>query len=75
MVFKNKGNEYEKGKRGDLYLEVWVKEDEYFKCEGCDLFIEVLVFFIIIVLGYMIKVLFLRGGELELKIFRNVKDR
>lgn len=75
MVFKNKGNEYEKGKRGDLYLEVWVKEDEYFKREGCDLFIEALVFFIIIVLGYMIKVLFLRGGELELKIFRNVKDR
>lgn len=75
MVLKNKGNEYEKGKRGDLYLEAQVKEDEHFKREGCDLFIKAPVFFTTIALGHTIKVPSLKGDELELKIPRNARDK
>ncbi|WP_101019944.1 molecular chaperone DnaJ [Helicobacter pylori] len=75
MVLKHKGNEYEKGKRGDLYLEARVKEDEHFKREGCDLFIEAPVFFTTIALGHTIKVPSLKGDELELKIPINARDR
>ncbi|AFI05974.1 molecular chaperone DnaJ [Helicobacter cetorum] len=74
MVIQNKGNEYIKGRRGDLYLEARVKEDEHFKRQGCDLIIEAPVFFTTIALGHTIKVPSLKG-ELELNIPRNATDK
>ncbi|WP_104760654.1 molecular chaperone DnaJ [Helicobacter cetorum] len=74
MVFQGKGNEYEKNRRGDLYLEAIVEEDEHFKRQGNDLFIEAPVFFTSVALGATIKVPSLKG-ELELKIPPSARDK
>ena len=73
MRVAGKGNEY-KGHRGDLYLEIYVKEDETFKREGNDVFIEVPVFFTAAILGDTVKIPTLTEEEKELKIPAGVED-
>ncbi|BDQ29812.1 chaperone protein DnaJ [Helicobacter ailurogastricus] len=70
----NRGNEYQKGLRGDLYLEAIVGHDEHFLRDGCNIYIEVPVFFTSIPLGSKIMVPSLKK-ELELQIPPNTKDR
>lgn len=69
-----RGNEYQKGVRGDLYLEAVVEEDEHFVRQGSDIYIEVPVFFTSIPLGSKIMVPSLKK-ELELQIPPNTADR
>ena len=67
LVFRGKGNEVKKGKRGDLYFKVEVKEDSHFIRDGNDLHLDVPVFFTTIVLGGSIEIPTL-GGKAELHI-------
>ena len=69
-----KGNVAPDGTRGDLYIEVSVKEDEHFIRNGNDIYLEVPVFFTQIALGTEIKIPSLKG-ELNLKIPMNSKDK
>ncbi|WP_104695047.1 molecular chaperone DnaJ [Helicobacter salomonis] len=69
-----RGNEYQAGKRGDLYLEALVGADEHFVREGMHVFIEVPVFFTSIPLGSTIMVPSLKQ-ELELQIPPNTANR
>ncbi|WP_205585509.1 molecular chaperone DnaJ [Helicobacter mehlei] len=68
-----RGNEYQQGMRGDLYLEAVVEEDEHFVRRGNDIYIEVPVFFTSIPLGSKIMVPSLKK-ELELQIPPNTAD-
>ncbi|CRF50664.1 Chaperone protein DnaJ [Helicobacter heilmannii] len=70
----NRGNEYQRGLRGDLYLEAMVGEDEHFLRDGSHIYIEVPVFFTSIPLGSKIMVPSLKK-ELELQIPPNAQDR
>lgn len=69
-----RGNEMNDGSRGDLYLEIEVKEDEHFIRHNNDLYLEVPVFFTLVMLGGVIKVP-TPTKELELKISAGVKDK
>ncbi|CAM3350474.1 molecular chaperone DnaJ [Helicobacter labetoulli] len=69
-----RGNADKNGKRGDLYIAVSVAEDEIFVRDGENIYMEVPVFFISIVLGTTLKIPSLRG-ELELKIPPNTRDK
>ena len=70
-----KGNELKNGRRGDLYLMIYVKEDEHFLRHGSDIYIEVPVFFTQIILGAKIPIPSLSGKNLELNIPPNTKDK
>lgn len=70
-----KGNELKNGRRGDLYLVIYVKEDEHFLRHGSDIYIEVPVFFTQIILGAKIPIPSLRGENLELNLPPNTKDK
>ncbi len=70
----NKGNIAPDGSRGDLYLQVAVKEDSHFVRHDDDIYIEVPIFFTQVALGDTIKVPGLRG-ELELEIPAGTKDK
>lgn len=70
----NKGNIAPDGTRGDLYLQIKVKEDSHFIRHDDDIYIEVPIFFTQVALGGTIKVPSLRG-EVELKIPAGAKDQ
>ena len=70
----NKGNIAPDGTRGDLYLQIKVKEDSHFVRHDDDIYLEVPLFFTQVVLGDSIKIPSLKG-ELELKIPAGTKDK
>lgn len=70
----NKGNIAPDGSRGDLYIQISVKEDKHFIRHENDIYIEVPLFFTQVALGDTIKIPGLRG-ELELKIPQGSKDK
>ena len=70
----HKGNIAPDGSRGDLYLQVRVKEDSHFVRHDNDIYFEAPIFFTKIALGGKIMVPTLRG-EIELEIPRNAKDQ
>lgn len=70
----HKGNIAPDGSRGDLYLQVKVKEDSHFVRHDDDIYYEAPIFFTQIVLGGKIMVPTLRG-EIELEIPKNAKDK
>ncbi|WP_072680220.1 molecular chaperone DnaJ [Arcobacter sp. LA11] len=70
----NKGNTAPDGTRGDLYLQIRVKEDSHFVRHDDDIYIEVPIFFTQVALGASIKIPGLRG-ELNLKIPAGTKDK
>jgi len=70
----NKGNIAPDGSRGDLYLQIKVKEDSHFVRHDDDIYIEVPIFFTQVALGASITIPGLRG-ELELKIPAGTKDK
>ena len=74
MRVGGKGNIAPDGSRGDLYLEIDVKEDKYFIRNNNDIYVEVPIFFTQIALGTTIKVPSLRG-EVELKVPAGSPDK
>lgn len=70
----NKGNIAPDGMRGDLYLQIKVKEDSHYVRHDDDIYLEVPIFFTQVALGANIKIPGLRG-ELELKIPAGTKDK
>ncbi len=69
-----RGNIMPDGSRGDLYLEISVEEDEHFIRHHNDVYLEVPIFFTLVMLGGVIKIPALTK-ELELKIPIGVKDK
>lgn len=69
-----KGNIAPDGTRGDLYIQISVKEDSHFVRHEDDIYIEVPLFFTQVALGGKIKIPSLRG-ELELEIPAGTKDK
>ena len=70
----NKGNIAPDGSRGDLYLQIKVKEDSHYVRHDDDIYLEVPIFFTQVALGAEIKIPGLRG-ELNLKIPAGTKDK
>lgn len=70
----NRGNIAPNGQRGDLYIQVRVKEDSHFVRHDDDIYFEAPIFFTQVILGGKIKIPSLRG-ELELEIPKGVKDK
>jgi molecular chaperone DnaJ len=70
----NRGNIAPDGTRGDLYIQISVKEDSHFIRNGDDIYIEVPLFFTQVALGGNIKIPSLRG-ELDLEIPAGTKDK
>ncbi len=70
----NRGNIAPNGTRGDLYLQIRVKEDSHYVRHDDDIYIEVPIFFTQVALGDTITIPGLRG-ELELKIPAGTKDK
>jgi molecular chaperone DnaJ len=70
----NKGNIAPDGSRGDLYLQVSVKEDSHFVRHDDDIYYEAPIFFTQVALGGKITIPGLRG-ELELEIPKGAKDK
>lgn len=70
----NKGNIAPDGSRGDLYLQINVKEDKHFIRHEDDIYIEVPLFFTQVALGDTITIPGLRG-ELSLEIPQGTKDK
>ncbi|MCI7047373.1 MULTISPECIES: molecular chaperone DnaJ [Helicobacter] len=69
-----RGNLMPDGTRGDLYIEIQALEDEHFIRHHNDIYLEVPVFFTLVMLGGTIKIPALTK-ELELKIPIGVKDK
>ncbi|NLO17226.1 MAG: molecular chaperone DnaJ [Arcobacter butzleri] len=74
MRVSGKGNIAPDGTRGDLYVQIGVKEDKHFARYENDIYISVPLFFTQVALGSVIKIPGLRG-ELELKIPQGAKDK
>ncbi len=70
-----RGNELKNGARGDLYLVIYVQDDEHFIRNGTDIYIEIPVFFTQILLGAKIDIPSLTGKKLELNLPPNSKDK
>jgi len=70
----NKGNIAPDGSRGDLYIQISVKEDKHFVRHDDDIYYEVPVFFTQVALGCDIKIPGLRG-KLDLHIPTGTKDK
>ena len=73
MRVSAKGNEYYDKSRGDLYIQITIKEDKIFKRRGDDIYVEVPIFFTSAILGDNIKIPTL-SGEKELEIKQHTKD-
>lgn len=71
---QGRGNKMPDGTRGDLYVEIFAKEDTHFIRHHNDIYLEVPVFFTLVMLGGNIKIPALTK-ELELKIPIGVKDK
>ncbi len=69
-----KGNLSPSGLRGDLYINVYVKEDEHFVRYNDDIYMEVPVFFTQALLGETITIPTPRG-ERELQLHTSTKDK
>ena len=74
MRVSNRGNIAPNGERGDLYIQIKVKEDSHFVRHDDDIYFEAPIFFTQVALGAKIKVPTLRG-ELELEIPKGTKDK
>lgn len=74
MRVSGKGNIAPDGTRGDLYVQIKVKEDKHFIRYDNDIYIEVPLFFTQVALGDTITIPSLRG-ELELKVPKGTKDK
>jgi molecular chaperone DnaJ len=74
MRVAGRGNISKDGSRGDLYVTVFVADDEHFVRQGDNVYLEVPVFFTQVALGTTIKIPSLRG-ELELAIPMGSKDK
>jgi len=74
MRVGNKGNIAPNGSRGDLYINMQVRDDENYVRHDNDIYIELPLFFTQIALGTTITVPGIRG-ELKLKIPKNTKDK
>lgn len=70
---QDRGHANSKGKRGDLFLQIYAEDDENFIRDGENVYIQVPVFFTSVLLGESIKIPSLRG-EVELKLPTNAKD-
>ncbi len=70
----NRGNIGLDGRRGDLYVNIYVKEDEHFVRYNDDIYMEVPVFFTKALLGESITIPTPRG-ERELKLKVGTKDK
>ncbi len=70
----NKGSIAPDGSRGDLYLQISVKDDAHFVRHDDDIYLEVPIFFTQVALGGKIKISGLKG-ELELEIPKGTKDK
>jgi len=73
MRVRGKGNEDFNKRRGDLYIQIIVKDDPVFKRRDDDIFVEVPIFFTSAILGDTIKIPTL-NGEKELEIKPHTKD-
>ena len=69
-----RGNIAPDGSRGDLYLQISVKEDQHFIRHDNDIYVEAPIFFTQVALGGKIKIPSLTG-ELELEIPKGAKDK
>jgi len=69
-----RGNIYPDGTRGDLYLNIQVKDDANFIRHDDDIYIEMPIFFTQIALGTTIKIPGIRG-ELELIVPKGTQDK
>lgn len=74
MRVQNRGNKMPDGTRGDLYVEIFVKEDSHFIRHHNDIYLEVPIFFTLVMLGGNIKIPSLTK-ELDLKVPVGVKDK
>jgi molecular chaperone DnaJ len=74
MRLSGKGNIAPDGTRGDLYVNIQVKDDENFVRHDDDIYIEMPVFFTQIALGATIEVPGIRG-EIELEVPKGTKDK
>ena len=74
MRLGGKGNIAPDGTRGDLYVNIQVKEDENYVRHDDDIYIEMPIFFTQIALGASIKVPGIQG-ELELEVPKGAKDK
>lgn len=75
LRLQGKGNEDKQGRRGDLYLEIVVKEDKNFIRYNDDIYLEVPIFFTLVLLGGSLKIPTPYKKELELKIPVGVSDK
>jgi len=73
MRVSGRGNEDFDKRRGDLYIEIHVKEDKVFKRRDDDIFVEVPIFFTSAILGDTIKIPTLKG-EKEIEIKPHTED-
>lgn len=73
MRVSSKGNEDFDGRRGDLYVQINVKEDATFKRVENDVYIEIPVFFTSAILGDKVKIPTL-DGEKEVTIPDHMED-
>lgn len=69
-----KGNIGKNGNRGDLYVNIHVREDDQFIRHDDTIYLEVPIFFTLAALGGKIKVPTIRGEE-ELAIAKGIKDK
>lgn len=69
-----KGNIGKSGNRGDLYVNIHVRDDEVFIRHDDNIYLEVPIFFTLAALGGTIKIPTLRGEE-EIAIKRGIKDK
>lgn len=74
MRVTNRGNLSKDGTKGDLYITVFVEEDEHFVRDGSNVYLVVPIFFTQVALGTTIKIPSLRG-ELELVVPMGAKDK
>ena len=70
----NKGNIAPDGSRGDLYIQISVKEDKHFVRHDDDIYYEVPIFFTQVALGCDIKIPGLRG-KLDMHVPAGTKDK
>ena len=73
MRVASKGNEDFNHQRGDLYIQISVKEDKIFKRVEDDIFVEVPIFFTSAILGDTIKIPTLTG-EKDIEVKPHTKD-
>jgi molecular chaperone DnaJ len=74
MRLSGKGNIAPDGTRGDLYVNIQVKDDENFVRHDDDIYIEMPVFFTQIALGAKVMIPSIRG-EIKLEIPMGTKDK